>query len=577
MKPSLVNWREWSDAAFAEARAQDKPVLLLVEQFWCGMCRLLYDIAWSEPALAEVVEALFVPIRVDAARRPDIDVRFRMGGWPTIAFLTPDARPITGTDFAPPDVLLNAFQGVVRLYRTGREDISQRVEALEEAREAAIATRSDPERAPSPWMVSRIIQTLKEAVDNDFGGFGDPPKSPRFDILEFLIAVYRRLQDDSMLDMVTDTLDGMAQNGLYDWEDGGFFRVSDEPDWSSPRFEKLLSDQARHIELYLWAYQVTGTLEYAETVEGVVGYCQRMLHDPVTGVFHNSQAAEASYYTLPGEDRLRSTPPPVDSTVFLHSNLRMARALLAAGSVMDNASWVDMGRRCADAVLHGLFPDGAFAYRYDDGTPRVQGLLTDQVEAGSALLELFQATGDSSYLSRALDLAWLIDERLADPRQPGYFDCEDPLGFGTPSLKDKVLEDNTGIATFYARLAHLSGQEVWMVRARAALAGFTGLWEKLGLAGASYGLGLLEVFAEPVMVTLSGRSRDELVGFAAAALSAKEPMVLLNWRMDVDDEASADVRRADGQTAVVLQTGELIAEIRRAVTSLPQAANVNQA
>lgn len=471
-------------------------MLLFLEQFWCGLCRLMEQTSWQDPSIAERIESSFVPVRVDATRRPDIDRRFRMGGWPTVAFLTPQAQLITGSTFLPPEALLNALDGVQHLYQTKRSELELRASETEHAREAALASRQDSTRQPSPWMTSKVLECLQASADRDFGGFGEAPKFPHFSAIELLLKVAGQAPESDLLSLATDALDGMLQSGLYDWEDGGFFRSSDEADWSSPRYEKLLSDQARHIICYSQAHALTGELDYREAVEGVLDYCERMLFDPGRGLFANAQVADAAYYSLGRSERDRQQPPPSDQTIFLESSCQMVRALLRVAEDLQDESQTERALRLYNRVTEILWPENGLAYRYCDTQPQVQGLLVDQCELGLTLLDLASATAEGALLSQAQELASLIHQTFHDPRGPGYYDAVDPLGLGLLRARDKSYEDNMLLASFFGRLARTTGEPRWEELALNALRGFTGAWEHLGANSALYGLALYDVFRE---------------------------------------------------------------------------------
>ena len=86
----LVNWREWGEDAFEEARQQNKLVVLYIAAFWCGFCQRMDETALSDDETIALLNAFFVPIRVEESQRPDVDLRYNQNGWPTISFLTPD-------------------------------------------------------------------------------------------------------------------------------------------------------------------------------------------------------------------------------------------------------------------------------------------------------------------------------------------------------------------------------------------------------------------------------------------------------------------------------------------------------
>ncbi|HEY6807902.1 MAG TPA: thioredoxin domain-containing protein, partial [Gemmatimonadales bacterium] len=92
-----VHWQPWGDAAFARARAEDKPVLLDIGAVWCHWCHVMDGESYEDERIAAILNREFVCIKVDRDERPDVDARYQravqalsgQGGWPLTAFLTP--------------------------------------------------------------------------------------------------------------------------------------------------------------------------------------------------------------------------------------------------------------------------------------------------------------------------------------------------------------------------------------------------------------------------------------------------------------------------------------------------------
>src|SRR5688500_7871258 len=111
-------WNEWSPAAFARAAAEKRPMLLSLVTAWSDECAMMDDETYSRPEIASLIEERFVPVRVDTDRRPDINERYNLGGWPTTAFLTARGALITGGTFVP----LERMPGVLMQVATALED-----------------------------------------------------------------------------------------------------------------------------------------------------------------------------------------------------------------------------------------------------------------------------------------------------------------------------------------------------------------------------------------------------------------------------------------------------------------------
>ena len=113
----LVQWRPWGEAAFQEAQQQDKLVVLWLTAFWCGYCQRMDDTTLSHEEVIALLNAFFVPIRIEESQRPDIDLRYSQNGWPTIAFLTPGGDDILRVNFLEPDPFISVIDRLVDAYR----------------------------------------------------------------------------------------------------------------------------------------------------------------------------------------------------------------------------------------------------------------------------------------------------------------------------------------------------------------------------------------------------------------------------------------------------------------------------
>src|SRR3954449_10103255 len=99
----MIEWRPWGADAFAQAARDRKPVLLSITAAWCRPCHEMDRTTYADAAVAAIVHDRFVAVRVDTDRRPDINERYNLGGWPTTAFLTPTGDVISGGTFVATD------------------------------------------------------------------------------------------------------------------------------------------------------------------------------------------------------------------------------------------------------------------------------------------------------------------------------------------------------------------------------------------------------------------------------------------------------------------------------------------
>src|SRR4249919_3460686 len=66
-----VDWYEWGEDAFDQARRRDVPVLLSIGYAACHWCHVMAHESFSDPATAVEMNAGFVNVKVDREERPD--------------------------------------------------------------------------------------------------------------------------------------------------------------------------------------------------------------------------------------------------------------------------------------------------------------------------------------------------------------------------------------------------------------------------------------------------------------------------------------------------------------------------
>src|SRR5579864_5353554 len=213
-----IHWREWGPEAFDEALRTDKLIVLCITAFWCGVCQRLDETALSAEEVQLLLNAYFIPIRVEESRRPDVDLRYTREGWPTIAFLTPPGEPILTVNFVDTETLIGLLVRMVDAHEKHRAEFSQ------------VPLPPEPELAPTPdantlapKTVAQILELLNGLEDRSNGGFGGPEKYFYTDALAFYLHLGLR-------DHVEFTLTTLVNRAIHDARDGGFYRYSSQPD-----------------------------------------------------------------------------------------------------------------------------------------------------------------------------------------------------------------------------------------------------------------------------------------------------------------------------------------------------------
>ncbi|MGD0580755.1 MAG: DUF255 domain-containing protein, partial [Bryobacteraceae bacterium] len=261
-----VDWRPWGEEAFQAARERDVPIFLSVGYSTCHWCHVMERESFESPAVADLLNRFFVPIKLDREERPDVDRVYMLfvqattgsGGWPMSVWLTPALKPFYGGTYFPPDA---------RYGRPGFRQLLEQIAARWHTQRDSLVTSADhilselnnyasvggTASALNPDALSGCYSGLRQSLDSTHGGFGGAPKFPRPVVLNFLFRHYHRTADEDARDMALLTLREMAKGGMHDQLGGGFHRYSVDESWFVPHFEKMLYDQAQLAVSYLEA------------------------------------------------------------------------------------------------------------------------------------------------------------------------------------------------------------------------------------------------------------------------------------------------------------------------------------
>ncbi len=298
-----VEWWQWGEEAFAQARARDCPVLISIGYAACHWCHVMAHESFENAEIAKIMNESFVNIKVDREERPDIDALYMeatqamtgSGGWPMTVVATPDGEPFfCGTYF--PARRRNGQAGFGELcaalaaaWEDSRDKVMTQANAVVDHLRT---TTFGGGELPTAADVDSAVANLVALYEPRWGGFGGAPKFPQPMSIDVLLGAFARHADDAALKVAVDTLDAMAAGGIYDQLGGGFARYATDAKWLVPHFEKMLSDQALLIGAYTHAWQLVGLDRHRQVVTETVDYLLRDLRLDGGG-FASSEDADA--------------------------------------------------------------------------------------------------------------------------------------------------------------------------------------------------------------------------------------------------------------------------------------------
>jgi uncharacterized protein YyaL (SSP411 family) len=472
-KNNPVDWWEWSDEAFAQARSRDVPVLLSVGYAACHWCHVMAHESFEDPETAALMNANFVNIKVDREERPDIDAVYMEatqamtghGGWPMTCLLTPDARPFfCGTYF--PDrprqgspSFVQVLTAVVQAWRDRRDQLVKvGADVVGHLNAQRSAVESGP---PDAATLDRAVALLAGEYDPRRGGFGAAPKFPPSMVLEFLLRHHARTDADQTLAMLAGTCQAMARGGMYDQLGGGFARYSVDAGWVVPHFEKMLYDNALLLRAYLHWYRrcrdglarrvASQTAEFMlrdlRTAEG--GFSSALDAD--------SEGVEGKFYAwTPAEliDALGAEDGRWAAEVF---------EVTERGTFEHGASTLQLLRDPEDLERFARVREALYASR----SQRVPPGLDDKVVASwnglaiAALAEAGVLLGEPGLVAAAGSTAAL----LWDVHRDGAGRLLRTSRAGRAGRNAGVLEDYANVAEGFLALHAVTGESTWLHRA----------------------------------------------------------------------------------------------------------------
>ena len=448
-KDNPVDWFEWGDDAFSEARRRDVPILLSVGYAACHWCHVMAHESFEDPNTAAVMNQRFVNVKVDREERPDVDSIYMEavqamtghGGWPMTVWLDHEGRPFFAGTYFPnqPRHGMASFRQVMdavsAAWRDRREEVTSQAQQLTDAISREIPGGSLPGTEALASAYQRIAQTF----DPEDGGFGGSPKFPQQPVLELMLRIHREEWAPRALEMVVKTLDEMAAGGIHDQLGGGFARYSVDSHWLVPHFEKMLYDNAQLARLYLWAGIEAGRPDLIEVARRTLDYLIRDLRHP-DGGFYSSEDADSEGV----EGKFYVWTPDEIRTVLGESGEEIIEYYGVTES--GNFEGANILQVVGDKAPAGL--DEARERLLQHRSDRVRPGLDDKVIAAwnglaiRALSEAGAALGDPNYLRHAAEAANFVLDKLelggglarswrdGRPSVPGFLDDHSAMAVG---------------------------------------------------------------------------------------------------------------------------------------------------
>ena len=279
-KDNPVNWQIWCKDTLEYAKENKKPILLSIGYASCHWCHVMAHESFEDSETANIMNKLFVNIKVDREERPDLDFIFQSafqlfnqtgGGWPLTMFLDENGVPFMGGTYFPKETRsgLPSFKEILKkvsdAYEDQRENIIKQKDLI--TKNLNLKKNSVLNQDLEP-----ILEISLGHLDGLKGGYKGAPKFPTFNLYETLLYFYNKSKDKKYLTPVEVIIKQLCSKGIYDHVEGGISRYTVDEDWIIPHFEKMLYDNAQFILLLSKYCKINSDIYYKDKLNQTINF-----------------------------------------------------------------------------------------------------------------------------------------------------------------------------------------------------------------------------------------------------------------------------------------------------------------
>jgi uncharacterized protein YyaL (SSP411 family) len=511
------NWLPWSGDVFAQAKSQQRFVLLDLEAVWCHWCHVMDVTTYRNPKVLALLNKKYLTVRVDQDSRPDLSNRYEDYGWPaTVVFDAAGHEIVKRQGYLAPDEMASMLQAIIDDPTPG----------------PSVTAEKEISFPANPLVPAALRFELEKdylaGYDAKQGSWGFDQKFLDWDSVE--LAMDRAAKGDARAEgMARQTLNAQLQ--LIDPVWGGVNQYSTDGVWTKPHFEKIMSMQAENLRIYAQAYGQWRDPRYLQAAQSIQQFLKTFLTSP-DGAFYTSQDADvvegehsAEYFALDDKARRARGLPRVDKHIYTRENGWAIAALASLYGVTADEKTLDQAVRAADWVTTRRMSNGGFRHGAKDvGGP----FLGDSIAMTRAYLALYGVTGDRKWLKEAETTMQYVSRTFPGAHGAGFVTSVAPTDHAYQPHPQR--DENVAVARASNLLVQYTGDAKYRAVSDAAMRYLAAPEIATHLPVASVLLADYEVSRPPLHLTVVGHKDDpEAKALFVAAMQYPVSYKRLEW------------------------------------------------
>lgn len=497
-----LHWQGWSSDLFDRAQQQNRFVILDLEAIWCHWCHVMEETTYRDKEVVELLKQKYITVRVDQDTNPDLLARYGDYGWPATIVFAPDGTEIVKRrGYINPRFMRSMLQAIIDDPSPGPSVIPR--QPVTPSSTAGLSTEQQ----------QQLLDRYFELFDAENGGWGFIHKFINADAMDYALA--KAQQGEKLYEfMARQTLH--AALDLIDPVWGGVYQYSDKLDWQSPHFEKIMSIQTQYLRLYSQAWSLWQKDDHRQAADAIYSYLNEFLKSP-DGLYYTSQDADLNletdghdYFPLDDQQRRALGMPHIDTHIYSKDNAWIIRSFVAYANATGQQEPLHQAKAIADKLQHRFaLPDGGYKHAENDVT---RPYLPDSLAITEAWLALYQATGDDSWVHKAVNTLGFINRTFRDDENGGYSNTQvSKNAIGVFAKPVKHRDELTQLVRAANLAYHYSGDKLMVSIRDHAMKYMT---SDVMLKGRFFLAGLLlaqqEINHEPIHITIVGQKSDPL-------------------------------------------------------------------